>query len=104
MTSPREPLLYGRSTLAAATGNATPSNNRAIGESIGIEAAGTVVTTAVALLFAGFVSVFDELTVAVFDTLPGVDGKVTTSETVAVPPLAIVPSEQVTVDVPLQLP
>jgi len=80
------------------------SSNSANGESVGIAAAGVTDTVDVAALFAGFVSVFDEDTVAVFDTGPGVDGRVTTSEIVAEPPLLIVPREHVTVVVPLQLP
>ena len=59
---------------------------------------------AVLLLFAAFVSGFDVVTVAVFWTLPGVGGSVSTSEIVADPPLATVPRAQVTVVVPLQLP
>ncbi|MEK6371999.1 MAG: hypothetical protein AABO58_04830 [Acidobacteriota bacterium] len=46
----------------------------------------------------------DVVTDAVFETGPGVDGSVITSEIVAEPPLAIVPRLQVTVDVPLQIP
>ena len=67
-------------------------------------AAGITVMLDVLLLFAGFVSGFELLTDAVFDTEPGVDGSVTTSEIVAEPPLPIVPSAQVTVDEPLQFP
>ena len=97
-------LLYGRSTFAATRVSARASNNRTNGESVGMLAAGVTVTVAVAVLFAGFVSVFDEVTAAVFDTTPVVEGSVTVSAIVAIPPLAIVPSEQVTVEVPLQLP
>ncbi len=58
----------------------------------------------VALLFAGFESAVDEVTVAVFDVLvPGAPAWVTIV-IVAEAPLASVPSEQTTVDVPLQLP
>ena len=62
------------------------------------------ITVWLPVLFAGFVSGFDELTDAVFETGPAVDGSVRTSEIVAEAPLVIVPSEQVTVEEPLQLP
>src|ERR1700741_5146967 len=97
-------MLYGRSTFPATRVIARASNNRTNGESVGIAAAGVTVTVEVALLFAGFVSVFAEMRAAVFDTTPGVEGSVTTSEIDPAPPLAIVPSEQVTVVVPVQLP
>ena len=59
---------------------------------------------AVLLLFAGFVSRFKVVTVAVFCRLPVVDASISTSEIVTAPPLAIVPSAQVIVDTPLQFP
>jgi hypothetical protein len=83
---------------------ANASNIRTIGEAAGIAAAGTTVTVDVDALFAGFPSGLDVVTVAVFDTGPGVDGRVTASAIVADPPFAIVPSEHVTVVVALQLP
>jgi hypothetical protein len=97
-------LPYERKNLPATAVNASASNSRANGESVGIAAADATVTVDVAALFAGFVSVFEDVTVAVFDTGPVVDGSVRVSAIVAAPPLLIVPSEQVTVVVPLQLP
>lgn len=73
-------------------------------ERAGIWVAGTTVSVAVLLLFAAFVSGFVVDTVAVFDTTPGVGGIVSTSVIVADAPFVSVPSVQVTVVVPLQLP
>ena len=56
------------------------------------------------MLFAGFASELDVVTVAVFVTAPVLIGNVTVSAMVADPPLAIVPSEHVTVVVPLHDP
>ena len=66
-------------------------------ESAGIAAGSTVVTVDVLLLFAGCVSGLDDVTDAVFATGPGVTGGFTTRDTVAEPPLAMVPRVQVTV-------
>ena len=74
------------------------------GDNAGIDNAGTTVTVAVLVSFAAFASGFADVTVAVFETGPGVDGSVTTSEIVALAPLAIVPRLHVTVDVPLHDP
>ena len=97
-------LRYGRSSLPAISMSAAPSNNRVSGERVGMSLAAVTLTVDVAALFAGFVSVFDDVTVAVFDTFPVVDGSVRTSAIVAVPPLAIVPREQETVAPPVQVP
>jgi hypothetical protein len=67
------------------------------------QTSGCTTVTIVALLFAAMGSVVDELTVAVLDIGPAVDGEVTVIVMVADPPCAIVPvSEQVTVVVPEQ--
>jgi hypothetical protein len=58
----------------------------------------------VAESFAGLVSGLPLVTEAVFDIGPAAEGSVNFSEIVAVPPLAMVPSEQTTVAVPVQLP
>ena len=57
-------------------------------------------TDALLVLFAGFVSVFAMLTVAVFVSTPGFAGAVTTSVIVAEPPATSDPIVHVTVDVP----
>jgi hypothetical protein len=83
---------------------ARASSIRRSGDVAGIEASGTTVTVAVALSLAGFVSELEVETLAVLERSLGVVGSVTTSEIVAEPPLTIVASEQMTVDVPTQLP
>src|SRR6185295_5688353 len=65
---------------------------------------GTTVIVDVLELLPAFGSGLVVDTTAVFTTGPGVDGSVTVSAIDAEPALAIVPSEQVTVVVPLQLP
>ena len=80
------------------------SNSSTSGEAAGILAAFTVVIAAVDELFVAFASLLEVVTVAVFDTGPGVEGKVTVSAIVADPPFAMVPSEHVTVLVPLHVP
>lgn len=67
-------------------------------------ATGITVTVAVLVLFVMTGSTFALVTVAVFATGPVVGGRVTIREIVAVPAFATVPSEQVTVVVPLQVP
>lgn len=67
-------------------------------------AAEMTVMVEVLVLLARFGSVLDVVTVAVFDTGPGVDGSVTVKVIVAEAALAKVPRLQVTVVVPLQLP
>lgn len=67
-------------------------------------ASAITVVVAMALLFAGFPSELEVVTVAVFVTGPGVDGKVNVSAIVADPPFVNVPIEHVTVVVPLQVP
>src|SRR6266576_3046171 len=83
-----------------------PRKRRASGETIGMLPAGMTVIVDEALLFDGFGSedVAAAVTVAVFVTRPGVDGKVTVSVNVAVAPLVIVPALQVMVVVPLHAP
>ena len=80
------------------------NSRRATGDRAGIAAAGITAIADVLLLFAGFASGFDVVTMAVLERDPGVEGNVSTSETVAEAPLVSVPREQVMVDVPLQLP
>src|SRR5258708_23279264 len=75
-----------------------------IGEIAGMFEAGTTVIVDVLELLPAFGSGLVVITLAVFVTGPGVDGSVTVSAIDAEPALAIVPSEQVTVVVPLQLP
>src|SRR5579872_982024 len=89
-------------TPIAATVSA--SNDRRSGDSVGIIAAAVTVMLDVLLLFATFESGVVALTEAVFETGPAVDGSVSFSVMVAVPPLAIVPIEHVTGVAPLQLP
>lgn len=83
---------------------AAASNIIAYHEETGIAALGMTTTDAFAVLLVGFVSGFDDDTVAVFETVAAFGGRFTLSEIVAEPPLAIVPSVHVVVDVPLQLP
>jgi hypothetical protein len=80
------------------------NSRRATGEIAGIADAGITAINDVLLLFAGFASGFDAVTITVLERDPGVAGNVSTSVTVAEVPLASVPREQVMVDVPLQLP
>jgi hypothetical protein len=77
---------------------------KAMGCNAGMAAAGITVIVDVLLSFNEFVSGSDIVTVAVLETIPGAGGRVSTSEIVAEPELPIVPNEQVTVEVPLQLP
>ena len=74
------------------------------GDRAGTFDAGSAVTVAVLLLFARFVSVFVIATVAVFETDPPATGSVTFNAIVAEAPAASVPSVQVTVVVPVQVP
>jgi len=83
---------------------ARTSISRKNGEIAGIAAAPITVMFDVLLLFAGFVSGLDDVTDAVLDSGPAAEGRVSTSEMVAVAPLAIVPRVHVTVDVPLHEP
>jgi hypothetical protein len=95
---------YPRSRITPHNAIAAASNININGDNVGIDDAATTVITAVPVSFAGFVSGFADVTVAVFETGPGVAGSVTTSKIVAVAPLLSVPTSQVTVDVPLQVP
>jgi hypothetical protein len=96
--------LY-RNFVAAASARSAPRRTSIHSESAGTGAggAGVIVTTAVELLFAGFGSASVAETVAVFDTDP-VGGALIASVTVTVEPEVIVPTLQVTVVVPVQLP
>ena len=80
------------------------SSRRTSGDAAGIAATGITATVEVARSLAGFVSGLKVETVAVLERSPGVEGRVTTNDTVADAPLAMVPRAQVTVAVPPQLP
>ena len=73
-------------------------------ENVGIADAGCVVIATVLALFARFVSVFVVVTVAVFETVPSIGGSVTMRAMAALALGASVPSEHVTVVVPLHVP
>src|SRR3954454_7662338 len=83
-----------------------PRSISASGEIIGMLPAGMTVIVDEALLFAGFGSedVAAAVTVAVFVSGPGVEGRVMVSVNVAVAPLVSVPALHVIVVVPLHAP
>src|SRR5438067_8331547 len=91
---------------APAAASAIERSRRASGDTIGMFAAGITVIVEEAVLFPGLGSGFagDALTVAVFVTTPGVDGRVILRVNVAEAPLASVPALQVMVVVPLHAP
>jgi hypothetical protein len=78
--------------------------NKAEFEAIGIADAAMVLIVEVEELLAGFGSICVAVTVAVLDTVPGVDGVVSTRLIVALPPLANAPAAHVTVVATLQDP
>ena len=98
------PKLYFSMRIAAMSESSTASSSMTNGESAGIDAAEITLIVTVLLLFAGLGSGFELETVAVFETGPGVVGKVTTRTIVGEPPLMTVPRSQVTVVVPLHVP
>ena len=91
-----------RRRKAASTTNINASNPVPSGESVGI--AVTATTVAVLLLFAVFGSGVLVAAVALLEIGPEVAGRFSARVMVAELPLAIVPTEQITVVVPLQLP
>lgn len=97
---------YCLCTNAPAMASAIQRSSSDSGEIIGMFAAETTVIVDVAVLFPGFGSglAADALTTAVFVIGPGVDGNVTVSVNVALPPLVIVPALQVTTGEPEHAP
>lgn len=100
-------LQPDRRYLRIATNPAKPSAmasiSSTVGESVGIAGARSTLIVEVPALFPAFPSPFALVTDAVFAIGPELTG-VTCREIVADAPLASVPSEQVTVVVPEQLP
>ena len=93
-----------RKRMTAKSEIAAASSSNVKGASAGIAATGMTSIVVVAELFATFVSGLEVVTDAVFDIAPAVAGSVRTREIVAPPAEAIVPSVQVTIAVPLQVP
>src|SRR5437773_11134923 len=101
-------LGYESGGRAAALHNATAasiiaSSASSSGDSVGMSGGATVIVAVLESL-EGLVSLFVLLTVAVLERMVTVEGSVTTMVIVAVALGASVPTAQVTVEVPLQLP
>lgn len=90
--------------MKPAIASAMARRSSIIGEIAGMLAEATTVMFDVLELLAAFPSGLVVETTAVLATGPGAEGSVTASAIEAEPALAIEPSEQVTVVVPLQLP
>jgi hypothetical protein len=84
------------------TANANARSARISGWRSGIPA--DTITATLEVLFAAFESELELVTVAEFVITPGVAGAAIVSVTIAVPPLAIVPREQLTDAVPVHVP